>query len=166
VKSISWKEYAELIGIAAIVASLIFVGMQMKQSQEIAASAIYQERTSASVDAALSLASNRDWIAARLKADSGQAETLTPEERLALTMGVFATSMLWDNSNHQYEQGFISEAGWLRIRGDIKNAMRGSAFTRDALIQLAETGRARPEMAALYREIYQELEADLGQSSE
>ena len=35
-KSRDWKDGAELIGIAAIVASLIFVGLQMKQAQEIA----------------------------------------------------------------------------------------------------------------------------------
>ncbi len=35
-KTRDWKDAAELVGIAAIVASLIFVGMQMKQAQEIA----------------------------------------------------------------------------------------------------------------------------------
>ena len=34
--AISRKEIAELIGVAAIVASLIFVGMQMRQAQDIA----------------------------------------------------------------------------------------------------------------------------------
>jgi hypothetical protein len=33
----NWKDIAELFGIAAIVASLIFVGLQMKQTDEIAA---------------------------------------------------------------------------------------------------------------------------------
>jgi hypothetical protein len=36
VKPKDWKNIAELAGIAAIVASLIFVGLQMKQEQEIA----------------------------------------------------------------------------------------------------------------------------------
>jgi hypothetical protein len=35
-KSANWKGIAELIGIAAIVASLVFVGMQMEQSQKLA----------------------------------------------------------------------------------------------------------------------------------
>ena len=30
-----WNEMAELVGIAAVVGSLIFVGLQMKQAQEI-----------------------------------------------------------------------------------------------------------------------------------
>ena len=35
-KSTSWKDIAELIGIAAIVASLIFVGLELQQSRAIA----------------------------------------------------------------------------------------------------------------------------------
>lgn len=37
-KPSSWKDMAELIGIASIVASLIFVGMQMRQDQVLARS--------------------------------------------------------------------------------------------------------------------------------
>ena len=37
-KSIGWKDGAELVGILAIVASLIFVGLEMRQAQEIAMS--------------------------------------------------------------------------------------------------------------------------------
>jgi hypothetical protein len=35
-KKTSWKKFAELIGIAAIVASLIFVGVELRQSRQIA----------------------------------------------------------------------------------------------------------------------------------
>ena len=37
-KPADWKDFAELIGIAAIVSSLIFVGLQMRQAQDIAIS--------------------------------------------------------------------------------------------------------------------------------
>jgi hypothetical protein len=40
----NWKDGAELIGIGAIVLSLIFVGFQIKQSHEIAMAAQYQAR--------------------------------------------------------------------------------------------------------------------------
>ena len=39
-----WNEIAELIGIVAIVASLIFVGLQMKQSQDIAIADRFEQR--------------------------------------------------------------------------------------------------------------------------
>jgi hypothetical protein len=35
-KTVSWKDIAELVGIAAIVASLIFLGLQMQQAEKIA----------------------------------------------------------------------------------------------------------------------------------
>ncbi len=35
-KSGNWKDAAELVGMAAIVASLVFVGLQMRQTQDIA----------------------------------------------------------------------------------------------------------------------------------
>ena len=44
-KSLDWKTYAELIGVAAIVPSLIFVGLELRQSQRIALAAQYQART-------------------------------------------------------------------------------------------------------------------------
>jgi len=43
-KSTNWKDIAELIGIAAIVASLIFVGLQMRQEQQIAMSQVWSDR--------------------------------------------------------------------------------------------------------------------------
>ena len=50
-KNTDWKSIAELIGIAAIVASLIFVGLQMKQTHEIALATLYQMRSDAAVEA-------------------------------------------------------------------------------------------------------------------
>jgi hypothetical protein len=41
-KSVDWKTYAELVGITAIVASLIFVGLQLRQEQAIAVAALGQ----------------------------------------------------------------------------------------------------------------------------
>ena len=37
-KETNWKDLAELVGIAAIVAPLIFVGLQMQQTRDIAVS--------------------------------------------------------------------------------------------------------------------------------
>jgi hypothetical protein len=48
--SSNWKVIAELVGIGAIVASLIFVGPQMQQSQEIAIGAQYQDRANVAIE--------------------------------------------------------------------------------------------------------------------
>ena len=49
-KNASWKDIAEVFGFAAIVASLIFVGLELRQSQRIAVAAQYQVRTGFNLD--------------------------------------------------------------------------------------------------------------------
>ena len=53
--SAKFNDWMQVIGIFALVASLIFVGYQLKQDREIAKAATYQERTSATTAVAFSL---------------------------------------------------------------------------------------------------------------
>jgi hypothetical protein len=55
-----WRELVELVGIAAIVASLLFVGLQLKQSQEIAIADQYQERANAANEVLLAFMESPD----------------------------------------------------------------------------------------------------------
>ena len=57
-KSTNWKDIAELVGIAAIVASLVFVGMQMRQDQEIAIVETRSDVTATKIGLADSLKGN------------------------------------------------------------------------------------------------------------
>jgi len=50
VKKFNWRDFTEIFGIASIVGSLIFVGLQLNQSQEIAIASQYQERASTAVE--------------------------------------------------------------------------------------------------------------------
>ena len=34
--NVDWKRYAELLGLAAVVVSLVFVGLELRQSQDVA----------------------------------------------------------------------------------------------------------------------------------
>ena len=106
-KFAEWKEIAELIGLVAIIASLVFVGLQLKQSQEIALANQYQARAEATQ--ALTLA--------HLEADF---VPLVPELREGYEAGVSAAdihTMLWlwiqmDNHYYQYQNGFLEEEAW------------------------------------------------------
>lgn len=62
-KSSNWKDTAELIGIVAIVASLIFVGMQLRQDQSIAEAQIYSQSNQLAIDLANLINEDRDiWV--------------------------------------------------------------------------------------------------------
>lgn len=70
-----WKEVAEFIGIAAIVASLVFVGIQLKQDREVALSEVTQFSASTYADLQIALADHSDALA---KANRGE-ELAGPE---------------------------------------------------------------------------------------
>jgi len=59
-KTANWKDIAELIGIAAIVVSLVFVGLQLRQEQEIAIVETRGDVTAAAIGLADTLKGNGD----------------------------------------------------------------------------------------------------------
>ena len=75
----NWKDMAELIGIAAIVGSLIFVGLQMRQDREVAISQINQSTLDATVEIDAAIAEH-----AAVWEKAGNGEDLTTAEEIIL----------------------------------------------------------------------------------
>ena len=78
-QSTSWKDIVELVGIVAIVGSLIFVGLQMRQAQEIAIADGYSALQSHAYARSELISANADLVA---KANRG--EELSEAEVFAL----------------------------------------------------------------------------------
>jgi len=106
------NDWMQVIGIFAVVASLIFVGLQMKQDQEIALAAQYQART----DSTLNLFGS--WI------ESGY---VLPPFRNRVTesftgQDIAQAEWQWvalDNHYFQYQKGFLEENAW---QGQLRSA--------------------------------------------
>lgn len=127
-------DWFQLIGLVAVVASLIFVGLQLKQSQEIAIAAQYQARVDAASnhytailqsDAGLRVMG--EGILADITADEKTPPQLKtwaasqPVEELAFRV-IGATLFLksHDNVHFQYQAGFLSEEAWDALRMQLK----------------------------------------------
>ena len=123
-KPVNWKDIAELIGVAAIVASLVFVGLQMNQSDQIALSEIYQTRTVAVADWNLNLASNEDARSAFAKSAAGRMDDITDEEASAASAFILAAMIYFDNSHYQHGLGFLPDEHWERARRALRAIMR------------------------------------------
>jgi len=114
-KSTSWKDTAELIGIAAIVASLIFVGLQMKQNHEIALAGQYQARAEVTLDL-YSTFVEIDDIPNVPALRNRISETVTARS-------IAEILWLWiamDNHYYQYKSGFLDEESWQAQLRNIK----------------------------------------------
>jgi hypothetical protein len=62
-QSRSWRNIVELIGLIAVVASLVFVGVQLRQDQQIAVAEIFADHDDTQIEWAGLIAENRDlWM--------------------------------------------------------------------------------------------------------
>lgn len=111
-KAASWKDIVEFVGIAAIVASLIFVGLQMKQTQEIALSAAYQARADSSLAIRMAPLESKDLLSAITKMNLGKRDELTPDEVTAKDTWLGSELIYVENVHYQYINGFVSEEQW------------------------------------------------------
>ncbi len=114
------NDWMQVVGIFAVVASLIFVGLQMKQTHAIALSEIYQERAISSRESSLALASNPYFLSGSAKLYLGRQGEITAQEAIALEYDLGSYLGIADNYFQQYEWGFLSEAYWNRSIDELK----------------------------------------------
>ena len=99
----------QLLGMLGIIISLIFVGLEMRQSQRIAIAGQYQAR------AAMNAASLQAAIEAGIdfSAQSGLSQSnLTPEEQVQQRNFTNLAYTRIENDFYQYQQGLIDEETW------------------------------------------------------
>ena len=108
----SWKGVAELIGIAAIVASLVFVGLELRQTQTALMASTYQARSFDAMNAQRGLADSEYIrpLLAKIDLDNEQSlEGLSREEFWRLRRHVVSRMIDFDNEYFQYQSGYLDE---------------------------------------------------------
>jgi hypothetical protein len=161
-KSTNWKDIAELIGIAAIVASLLFVGMQMKQSQDIAIASTGQTRTAIAVDFITTMTSDPVIRSALTKQRQGDSASMSPEERVAMANMAYANLLFMEDIYHQYLGGFITEDKWHGTRANLKAGLshwRGGPYLRP-MYDSTPAEMWSPSFSALLEEIVTEIDSE------
>ena len=122
------SDWLQIIGMFGVIASLLFVGLQMKQSHEIALSATYQARAQMAVDQNLASSGNPQFTSATAKLYSGEIDTITPEELVALEYNFGATVVSWENQHYQFKSGFLPEEHWLKNLEDMRCMFSSSIY--------------------------------------
>ena len=158
------QDWLQIIGAFSIVASLIFVGLQLRQTQAIAIASQYQDRA----------AFNADYRAATIQSEAGlkvvgenlirqiqeaegwaELKAILPESPDPETAGFMRTTIVFgflghDNNHFQYQAGFLPESTWLAYRDELKN------FVGNDLVQFIWRQREqnyRPEFRILVNEL-------------
>jgi len=120
VNSAKLNDWLQVAGMFALVGSLIFVGLQMKQDHEIALSAIYQARAQMTIDITLESTVPEDFVSAIAKIYSGDVDEITPEELVTLEYNLGASIALLENNHYHYLSGYLPESHWAKSRRDLR----------------------------------------------
>jgi hypothetical protein len=141
------NDWLQIVGLFGLMASLVFVGLQIKQDHEIALADSYQARTATLVEAFNARAANTAALSAELrflginpndpvKRPSlhilESAGILTELEYRAGILTALATWQQWNNSHYQTEMGFMPDEYWSRLRSLIKRNFAQNRLTATA----------------------------------
>ena len=110
-KKVSLDVWVQLVGLLSVVAGLVFVGFEMRQSQQIALASQQQERASlvmeiigtfAEVDPPISMLDYLD----------GNIDFSDPDTRVVVETFIYRMWMVYENDYLQYDLGLMNEEIW------------------------------------------------------
>jgi hypothetical protein len=143
-----WRSTAELIGLAAIVVSLIFVGLELRQSQKIALAAQYQARTESGreyfyqslasdyrINDAAELVESWEWPDGFLSADEirwldGHTAAESGEAAYWAVINLYG----FDNYYFQFQSGYLSEEAWLGLQTRLRQLLQDDPYARYMIV--------------------------------
>ena len=108
------KDTLELVGVAAIIASLVFVAFEIRQNTDAVRSTVVQAVSQQSYDAIVFMLENEDIFEAQAAARNGSAD---PEQRRKLNLYYSALMRLQLNRYMQSEIGILSADTLLDLGG-------------------------------------------------
>lgn len=108
------NDWLQIVGLFGVIGSLIFVGLQLKQTQDIALSDTYQNRTATTIDMNAAALSSPEFLAGLSKIYMGKSDELTMPEAVAVEWYIGTNLTVLENNHLQFQQGFLSQEHWQR----------------------------------------------------
>ena len=106
------NDWLQIIGLFGVIGSLFFVGLQLKQSQDIAVSETYQNRTTMANDLNSASISSPEFLSAVSKVYLNKIDELTMPEAVALEYYIGSILLLIENNHLQFEAGYLTQEHW------------------------------------------------------
>ena len=105
-----WGHVAEIFGAVAVVVSLAYVGIQLKQNTEAIQAQTQQQVMSNYADYQVAIIGQEAMAPLMIKAEEGEA--LTPEEELKLSTWAHLLLSNWETTYLSYQNGLLGEEAW------------------------------------------------------
>ena len=113
------NDWLQIVGLFGLIASLLFVGFQIKQTQDIAEANTSQTRAWATAELHMMRASSPTLNSAFAKLWVGATSQLRPDELVALFWHYTALLKVSESNFDQYQRGFLPLDRWQVTERDL-----------------------------------------------
>lgn len=157
------NDWMQVVGIFSVMASLVFVGLQMKQDRRIAHAGQYQDRSAVAVEVWNGMSQSDYDI--RLVGNSAIAkpwwtetfgDSMTPQEAGMAIISARRSFAVLDNHHYQYQLGFYDEETWQSFRGHLRDFLSRNPVARAMVRNQPEI--FRPTFLDVCEQIVDEIE--------
>ena len=110
---VNFDTWIQLLGMTGVLGGLIFVGLEMRQSQQIALAAQQQARTEIFTEIVNSVNESSEVSLYQILVKARDNEPLTASEKKITENYALQTIWVFENDFIQYQAGLIDENVWL-----------------------------------------------------
>ena len=140
---VSFEIWVQLLGMIGVLGGLVFVGLQMEQSQRIAIAGQVQARNQGFMDFQVALLTAEDRVSRQtlsINFSETDPATLTEEQREIRRYSLSWQTYYLQNAFQQYELGLLPEDVWQQVQGRIQNRW-ASCYTRETYFSVIPSFR-------------------------
>jgi hypothetical protein len=120
------SDWLQVTGLFGVIVSLVFVGLEIQQSRQIAIADIYQQRAEMIIQVNSIRLTSEILHETRSKLEAG--ETLTNTEQSLLEQSWNPYFNYVENNHFQYQLGLLSEEQWISTRNNLRSRARDPLF--------------------------------------
>lgn len=118
------RRYFELFGVASVVASLLFVGVQINQTTEATRSETVLQLKDSWVQLNLAYATSVELAAAEEEVQSKEWDDVSFQSRVLFAGATRALFHMWSNAYFQFQNGTMDEGQWTPVLQEITETMQ------------------------------------------
>ena len=107
---VSFDTWIQLVGMLGVLGGLVFVGLEMRQTQRMALAEMEQRRSEQTTNRALAFLTGE--IETWANVQGVPLSELSPKERMVREMHWSWAAQMQQNTLFQYQEGFISKSQW------------------------------------------------------
>ncbi len=119
---------AEVVGVIAVIVSVLYLANQVRQGTEVARSVARQGIADAAMAEASSVVDNPDL--AKLLYSEISGGSLEPHEEYRLQLFVFRSLRLYENVHYQFTRGMLEPEEWAAFRTNLELLFELNVYNR------------------------------------